>query len=57
VRVEFLTSDEDFLAALAAQADAFAAAVAGEEQIGATGDDAVAALRVAEQIGAALRAG
>jgi myo-inositol 2-dehydrogenase/D-chiro-inositol 1-dehydrogenase len=57
VREEFMTGDEDFLAALVAQADAFAAAVAGEEQIGATGDDAVAALRVAEQIGAALRSG
>jgi myo-inositol 2-dehydrogenase/D-chiro-inositol 1-dehydrogenase len=55
-REEFMSSHSDFLTALAAQADAFAEAVAGEEQIGATGEDAVAALRVAEQIGAALGA-
>ncbi len=54
-RVEFMSSQEDFVSALAAQADAFAAAVSGGEPRGAGGPDAVAALRVAERIGAALR--
>ena len=54
MRVEFLTSKADFLAALAAQADAFALAVAGEPRQGAGGEDAVAALQVAERINAAL---
>jgi myo-inositol 2-dehydrogenase/D-chiro-inositol 1-dehydrogenase len=56
-RVEFMTgagAQDAFLSALAAQADAFADAVAGGERLGATGADAVAALRVAEQIDAAL---
>lgn len=57
-RVPFMwgaTAQDAFLAALAAQADAFADAVAGGERRGATGADAVAALRVAERIAAALR--
>jgi myo-inositol 2-dehydrogenase/D-chiro-inositol 1-dehydrogenase len=57
-RVEFMsgaTAQQAFLSALAAQAEAFADAVAGGERTGAGGDDAVAALRVAERIGAALR--
>lgn len=57
-RVEFMsgaTAQQAFLSALAAQADAFAEAVAGGERAGAGGDDAVAALRVAEQFGASLR--
>jgi len=45
-----------FVAALAAQADAFAEAVDGGERAGAGGADAVAALRVAERMDAALRA-
>jgi myo-inositol 2-dehydrogenase / D-chiro-inositol 1-dehydrogenase len=49
-RIEFMTSEDDFLAALAAQADAFAAGAPGA----AGGADAVAALRVAERIDAAL---
>jgi myo-inositol 2-dehydrogenase/D-chiro-inositol 1-dehydrogenase len=52
-RVEFMagaTAQEAFLSALAAQADAFAEAVAGGEQRGAAGADAVAALHVAERI-------
>ena len=49
-RIEFMTSEGDFLAALAAQADAFATGAPGA----AGGADAVAALRVAERIGAAL---
>lgn len=55
VREEFMTSDEDFLDALVRQADAFAGAVLGEPQLGASGEDAVAALRVAERISSALR--
>jgi myo-inositol 2-dehydrogenase/D-chiro-inositol 1-dehydrogenase len=43
-----------FHRALAAQADAFAAAVRGGPQRGATGDDAIAALAAAEQIADAL---
>jgi myo-inositol 2-dehydrogenase/D-chiro-inositol 1-dehydrogenase len=56
-RIEFMsgvTAQQAFLSALAAQAEAFADAVAGGERAGAGGGDAVAALRVAEQIGAAL---
>jgi myo-inositol 2-dehydrogenase / D-chiro-inositol 1-dehydrogenase len=49
-RIEFMTSEDDFLAALAAQADAFATDAPGA----AGGADAVAALRVAERIDAAL---
>jgi myo-inositol 2-dehydrogenase/D-chiro-inositol 1-dehydrogenase len=49
-RIEFMASHADFVAALAAQADAFAAAVAGEPREGAGGEDAVAALQVAERI-------
>jgi myo-inositol 2-dehydrogenase/D-chiro-inositol 1-dehydrogenase len=49
-RIEFMTSEDDFLAALAAQADAFATGAPGA----AGGADAVAALRVAERIDAAL---
>jgi myo-inositol 2-dehydrogenase/D-chiro-inositol 1-dehydrogenase len=59
-RVEFMsgaTAQQAFLSALAAQADAFADAVAGGERAGAGGADAVAALRVAELIGAELRRG
>jgi myo-inositol 2-dehydrogenase / D-chiro-inositol 1-dehydrogenase len=47
-------AERAFHAALAAQADAFAAAVRGEAQCGATGEDAVAALAVAERIAASL---
>jgi myo-inositol 2-dehydrogenase/D-chiro-inositol 1-dehydrogenase len=57
-RVAFMagaTAQDAFLGALAAQADAFADAVAGGERRGAGGADAVAALRVAERIDAALR--
>jgi myo-inositol 2-dehydrogenase / D-chiro-inositol 1-dehydrogenase len=57
-RVEFMSganAQQAFLSALAAQAEAFADAVGGGERTGAGGDDAVAALRVAERIGAALR--
>jgi myo-inositol 2-dehydrogenase / D-chiro-inositol 1-dehydrogenase len=50
-RIEFMSSEEDFLAALAAQADAFATGAGG----GATGADAAAALSVAERITGALR--
>jgi myo-inositol 2-dehydrogenase/D-chiro-inositol 1-dehydrogenase len=51
VRAEFMFADPSvFTAALAAQADAFASAVEGGPQEGATGADAVAALRVAERI-------
>jgi myo-inositol 2-dehydrogenase / D-chiro-inositol 1-dehydrogenase len=51
VRSEFMFAEPAvFTAALAAQADAFADAVAGGAQLGATGADAVAALRVAERI-------
>jgi myo-inositol 2-dehydrogenase / D-chiro-inositol 1-dehydrogenase len=50
-------ADRAFRAALAAQADAFAAAIRGEPQRGATGEDAVAALEVAQRIGASLAAG
>ncbi|HEX7299871.1 MAG TPA: Gfo/Idh/MocA family oxidoreductase [Solirubrobacteraceae bacterium] len=50
-------ADRAFHAALAAQADAFAAAVRGEPQRGATGEDAVAALEVAARIGASLGGG
>jgi myo-inositol 2-dehydrogenase/D-chiro-inositol 1-dehydrogenase len=51
VRAEFMFADPSVsTAALAAQADAFAAAVEGGPQEGATGADAVAALRVAERI-------
>jgi myo-inositol 2-dehydrogenase / D-chiro-inositol 1-dehydrogenase len=56
-RTLFMWSDDAeraFHAALAAQADAFAAAVRGEAQRGATGEDAVAALEVAERIAASL---
>jgi myo-inositol 2-dehydrogenase / D-chiro-inositol 1-dehydrogenase len=56
-RVEFMTgagAQDAFLAALAAQADAFAAAVAGEEPRGAGGADAEAALRTAARIERAL---
>jgi myo-inositol 2-dehydrogenase/D-chiro-inositol 1-dehydrogenase len=56
-RVEFMSgagAQEAFVSALAAQADAFAAAVVGGTRSGASGADAVAALRVAEQIGGAL---
>jgi myo-inositol 2-dehydrogenase/D-chiro-inositol 1-dehydrogenase len=56
-RVEFMSGDtaqEAFLSAVAAQASAFADAVAGGERAGAGGADAVAALRVAERIAAAL---
>jgi len=49
-RIEFMASPDDFVSALAAQADAFAAAVAGEPLQGARGADAVAALQVAERI-------
>jgi myo-inositol 2-dehydrogenase/D-chiro-inositol 1-dehydrogenase len=58
-RVEFMsgeTAQRAFLSALAAQADAFAAAVLGGERTGAGGEDAVAALQVAERIDAELRA-
>jgi myo-inositol 2-dehydrogenase / D-chiro-inositol 1-dehydrogenase len=58
-RVEFMTgasAQEAFLSALAAQADAFADAVSGTTPRGATGADAIAALRVAERIDAALTA-
>jgi myo-inositol 2-dehydrogenase/D-chiro-inositol 1-dehydrogenase len=57
-RVEFMsgaTAQPAFESALAAQADAFAAAVLGGERTGAGGADAVAALRVAERIDAQLR--
>jgi myo-inositol 2-dehydrogenase/D-chiro-inositol 1-dehydrogenase len=57
-RVEFMsgaTAQQAFLSALAAQAEAFADAVAGGERVGAGGADAIAALRVAERIGAELR--
>ena len=47
-------ADRAFHAALAAQADAFAAAVHGEPQRGATGEDAVAALEVAQRTAASL---
>jgi myo-inositol 2-dehydrogenase / D-chiro-inositol 1-dehydrogenase len=47
-------ADDAFRAALAAQADAFADAVRGGPQRGATGADAVAALAVAERIAEAL---
>jgi myo-inositol 2-dehydrogenase/D-chiro-inositol 1-dehydrogenase len=47
-------ADDAFRAALAAQADAFADAVRGAPQRGATGADAVAALSVAERISAGL---
>jgi predicted dehydrogenase len=57
VREPFMSNHEDFVSALAAQADAFAAAVAAAEPRGATGADAVAALRVAERIGSALLTG
>jgi myo-inositol 2-dehydrogenase/D-chiro-inositol 1-dehydrogenase len=51
VRAEFMFADPAvFTAALAAQADAFAEAVRGKPQEGATGADAIAALRVAERI-------
>jgi myo-inositol 2-dehydrogenase/D-chiro-inositol 1-dehydrogenase len=53
----FMWGDEAenaFHAALAAQADAFADAVHGDPPRGATGDDAVAALAVAERIAEAL---
>ncbi len=56
-RVGFMTgagAQDAFLAALAAQADAFAAAVAGEEPRGAGGADAEAALRTAARIERAL---
>jgi myo-inositol 2-dehydrogenase/D-chiro-inositol 1-dehydrogenase len=56
-RVEFMsgaTAQQAFVSALAAQAEGFADTVAGGERAGAGGDDAVAALRVAEQIAAAL---
>jgi len=56
-RVEFMTgatAQDAFLAALAAQVDAFAAAVAGEAPRGAGGADAVAALRTAARIERAL---
>jgi myo-inositol 2-dehydrogenase/D-chiro-inositol 1-dehydrogenase len=59
-RIEFMagaSAQEAFLTALAAQADAFADAVAGGERRGAGGADAVAALRVAERIDTALRVG
>jgi myo-inositol 2-dehydrogenase/D-chiro-inositol 1-dehydrogenase len=59
-RVPFMwgaEGDEVFRRALAAQADAFAAALAGAAQRGATGADAVAALRAAERIGQALVSG
>jgi myo-inositol 2-dehydrogenase/D-chiro-inositol 1-dehydrogenase len=59
-RVEFMsgaTAQHVFLSALAAQAEAFADAVAGRDRVGAGGADAVAALRVAERIGAELRRG
>jgi myo-inositol 2-dehydrogenase / D-chiro-inositol 1-dehydrogenase len=49
-RIASMASPDDFVAALAAQADAFAAAVAGEPRQGAGGEDAVAALQVAERI-------
>jgi myo-inositol 2-dehydrogenase / D-chiro-inositol 1-dehydrogenase len=49
-RVEFMASEADFVSALAAQADGFAAFVAGEGREGAGGADAVAALQVAERI-------
>jgi myo-inositol 2-dehydrogenase / D-chiro-inositol 1-dehydrogenase len=49
-RVEFMASEADFVSALAAQADAFAAFVGGEGREGAGGADAVAALQVAERI-------
>ena len=42
--------DPRFTAALAAQADAFADAVEGAPQRGASGADAVSALRTAERI-------
>ena len=45
-----MASSADFVSALAAQADAFAAFVAGEGCEGAGGADAVAALQVAERI-------
>lgn len=57
-RVEFMSgasARQAFLAALAAQTEAFADALGGGERTGAGGADAVAALRVAERIGAALR--
>jgi myo-inositol 2-dehydrogenase/D-chiro-inositol 1-dehydrogenase len=50
-------ADRAFHAGLAAQADAFAATVRGEAQRGATGEDAVAALAVAERIAARERVG
>jgi myo-inositol 2-dehydrogenase/D-chiro-inositol 1-dehydrogenase len=51
VRSEFMfAEDAPFKAALTAQADAFAEAVEGAPQVGATGEDAVAALRIAERI-------
>jgi myo-inositol 2-dehydrogenase / D-chiro-inositol 1-dehydrogenase len=56
-RVEFMSgarAQDAFLSALAAQADAFAAAVAGHEPRGAGGADAVAALRTAARIDRAL---
>ena len=46
--------EQTFHAALAAQLDAFAAAVQGEPPRGATGDDAIAAIAAAEQITEAL---
>jgi myo-inositol 2-dehydrogenase / D-chiro-inositol 1-dehydrogenase len=58
-RIEFMTgagAQDAFLAAVAAQADAFAGAVAGDEPRGAGGADAVAALRTAARIDRALAA-
>jgi myo-inositol 2-dehydrogenase/D-chiro-inositol 1-dehydrogenase len=46
--------EDVFLAAMIAQAEAFARAVNGEPQTGAGGEDAIAALAVAERVTAAL---
>src|SRR6202011_3950340 len=59
-RVEFMwgaEGDQVFRAAIAAQLEAFAGAVRGGDPVGATGQDAIAALTAAELAAEALADG